>query len=329
MTTATESKTPSKSINVEITPEERSGLAKYSVKIAFVEKNSSAEQTILFIHGNSASKEFFASLLDQPRLQSYRLIAPDLPGHGESENFPEVLRKHFNADNNAIFANPKHFYTLPGYANLLLAFLRTLKIEPSKVHLFGWSLGGHIATDILATEPSVASLIITGATVETFKDIVAGFAALQKMKAPPMFDVSSVFDLIGYRKQFTGEQAKFFHTIAGCAPSAVTEAAGVRTDPDARHYAVHFGFNAHEHAAELKWLAEPTTTVRTHAAKVSIIQGLLDPIRIQGASKAQLLEWKVHFKELEGVHHAVFAEAPEATAVFIHESILRSQSGSA
>jgi len=54
-----------------------------SGRLSWIEKNPEADKTILFIHGNSTSKKIFqkqltSSLFDQ------RLIAVDLPGHGES-----------------------------------------------------------------------------------------------------------------------------------------------------------------------------------------------------------------------------------------------------
>ncbi|RLA00888.1 MAG: alpha/beta hydrolase, partial [Gammaproteobacteria bacterium] len=54
-------------------------------KIAITESGS-GETCLLFIHGNSSSKSVFSKQLSSDLAKKYRLIALDLPGHGDSDN---------------------------------------------------------------------------------------------------------------------------------------------------------------------------------------------------------------------------------------------------
>ncbi|KAF3044455.1 hypothetical protein E8E12_010820 [Didymella heteroderae] len=87
---------------------------------------------LLLLHGNSSSSKVFRHMLESPGLPSrYRLITFDLPGHGASSNAP----------------NPAKTYTMSGYADLAVHILEHLNID--SVVVFGWSLGGHIALEMV------------------------------------------------------------------------------------------------------------------------------------------------------------------------------------
>src|SRR4051812_21852628 len=81
---------------------------------------------ILLIHGNSSCKEIFSHQIRFLAERGHRVIAPDLPGHGES------------ADARA----PRTTYSFPGYARVLRRLMDQLEV--SEFHILGWSLGGHI-----------------------------------------------------------------------------------------------------------------------------------------------------------------------------------------
>lgn len=99
---------------------------------------------ILLIHGNSSCKEVFARQLDVLSRTSLGVVVPDLPGHGGSQ---DSLR-------------PSRTYSFPGYAEVLGTLMRRLGY--SSFHVLGWSLGGHIGIEMLARDPAVRSLLITG-----------------------------------------------------------------------------------------------------------------------------------------------------------------------
>lgn len=108
---------------------------------------------IMFLHSNSTSSQLFrdwhfppASTGDDaenvtgqkvtaspqpPLCATHRLIAFDLPGHGDSPNAPL----------------PAPHYSVPSYAQAALAILNYLEI--TQVILLGGSLGGHVGVELI------------------------------------------------------------------------------------------------------------------------------------------------------------------------------------
>ena len=101
-------------------------------------------QPVLFIHGNSMSGLSFEKQFESALGERYRLVALDLPGHGDSGPAP----------------NPKSAYTLPGYAVMVSEFARRLGIDDAV--LVGWSLGGHVLLEASGCLPDSAGLMIFG-----------------------------------------------------------------------------------------------------------------------------------------------------------------------
>lgn len=110
-----------------------------------VRTSTGSRSPLMLIHGNSMNSRVFDALVDGPIGRSYKLIAVDLPGHGESEN--------------ASF--PDQAYTLPGYADAMLDVLFALDAPNAAV--CGWSLGGHIALEMMARAQSVAGAFVVSA----------------------------------------------------------------------------------------------------------------------------------------------------------------------
>ena len=99
---------------------------------------------VVFLHGNSSRKEVFEAQLGSALRGRYRLVALDLPGHGGSQDA----------------ADPQRSYTIPGYAAAVREVLDRLGIQ--RPILVGWSLGGHIAIELMAATPRPLSVVITG-----------------------------------------------------------------------------------------------------------------------------------------------------------------------
>ena len=102
-----------------------------------------AGSPVVLLHGNSSSSKAYMRQLLSPLGESRRLIAFDLPGHGQSDNADE----------------PSH-YSLPGYASATVAFAKGLGLEEAV--FVGWSLGGHIILEAAADLPKAAGFMIFG-----------------------------------------------------------------------------------------------------------------------------------------------------------------------
>lgn len=110
-----------------------------------VRDSGGAGPAILMIHGNSSGRIVFARQFEAPLLSGFRLVAFDLPGHGDSEDATD----------------PAATYTFGGYAEVAEAVMRELELERPVV--FGWSLGGHVALEMLGrAKASLAGVMISG-----------------------------------------------------------------------------------------------------------------------------------------------------------------------
>lgn len=96
---------------------------------------------ILMLHGNSLSKEIFKEQINSSLFGNYRMIAIDLPGHGDSQ---------INNVN----------LTLKYCIELIIEFIGTLKIDHAI--LVGHSLGGHLAIQITKQIKSIQGLFLYG-----------------------------------------------------------------------------------------------------------------------------------------------------------------------
>jgi len=116
---------------------------------------------IVLIHGNSSSSRIWTNQLDGPLGRKYRLIAIDLPGHGDSGRAP----------------NPEKDYSAPGYSACIAAVARQLGLEQAV--FVGWSLGGHAILQAASVLPMAAGLMIFGTPpISKTPDGFAGFKGL-------------------------------------------------------------------------------------------------------------------------------------------------------
>ncbi|WP_216847040.1 alpha/beta fold hydrolase [Granulicella sp. L60] len=126
-----------------------------------VEERGEGEIPVLLIHGNSSCRGVFRRQLDSSLPQRHRFIAFDLPGHGESSDAP----------------NPQRTYTLAGFADASVELLGNLDI--SEAIVFGWSLGGHIAIEMLSRFSGLRGLLLSGsppiAKVNGVHNMMQGF----------------------------------------------------------------------------------------------------------------------------------------------------------
>ena len=99
---------------------------------------------VLLLHGSGSSKEVFRRQFDSPLATLFRLVAIDLPGHGRSGDA----------------ADAETAYGITGLARTCGAVLDELGIERAAV--MGWSLGGHVAIELMARHPAIAGLMLCG-----------------------------------------------------------------------------------------------------------------------------------------------------------------------
>ncbi len=96
------------------------------------------DATILLIHGMAGSSDTWRRVM--PALaEHYRVVAPDLPGHGASDK-------------------PPGDYSLGAYANVLRDLLTALEIE--RVTVVGQSLGGGVAMQLAYQHPELCERLV-------------------------------------------------------------------------------------------------------------------------------------------------------------------------
>jgi len=149
-----------------------------SGKVAY-RQSSGTGRAIVLVHGNSMSSRSFVRQLDGPLGQKRRLIAIDLPGHGESAN-----------------ATSDTVYNLPGYARTVIDLAARLGVEDAV--FAGHSLGGHIVLEAAPNLPKAAGFVLFGTPPLAFPP------AMDKAFLPnPAMNV-------GFAGEITKEQAQAY-----------------------------------------------------------------------------------------------------------------------
>lgn len=220
--------------------EEDFALPSGRIRVLLQEK---AGPLVLLIHGNSSCKDVFAHQVRALVRAGFAVAAPDLPGHGASAN-----ARH-----------PRRIYSFPGYAGVLRGLLDAMAI--AQVHVVGWSLGGHIGLELLATDQRVRSLLITGTP-----PVIPGPDG-----ADTAFVASPAMALTGKRRLSPREAVTYGTCMMGgrrnLAPHLL--AAIRRTDGAARFWMVKNGLGGIG--------ADEVRTVGTARRPLAVVQGERDP----------------------------------------------------
>jgi pimeloyl-ACP methyl ester carboxylesterase len=245
-----------------------------------------ARTPVLLIHGNSMSGRAFGELLESPLGRSHRLIAADLPGHGLSDNA----------------ARPETAYTIPGYADAMLDVLFALDIPEAIV--CGWSLGGHIALEMMARSPVVSGCFLTGTP-----PVSPGPAAING------FNMSNDLALFMTEALQEAEQQKLAQISLGAAASQFGYEDVARTDGRARPIMVEnmlSGFGA-----------DPRPLFDNPERPIALVVGeketALSQAFMQSINGPGL--WRSAIQTIRGAGHAPFLETPAAFAALLLQFI--------
>lgn len=142
---------------------------------------------ILLLHGTGSTRHAFLKQFESDLASRHRLVAPDLPGHGESTDA----------------VAPELDYTLGGFTSVVANVIDLLGL--TKVVVYGWSLGGHIGIELLQN-PAVAGLMIGGAP-PTSKGPLGMLRAFQ-----PSWDM-----LLASKERYSDRDVLRFHEL--CFPN--------------------------------------------------------------------------------------------------------------
>lgn len=234
---------------------------------------------VVLVHGNSSRREVFGAQRAALRAGGWGVVTLDLPGHGGSDDARD----------------PAATYCFPGYARAIAELLGALRLE--RVHLVGWSLGGHVALELAACDPRVRSVLVTGTppVKPSPEALVEAFAATPDM-ALASKDRFSRADAAAY--------AGAMLDMPGEAPAAMVEAA-LRADGRARRLMVESAVSGVG--------VDEADFVENADIPVAIVQGRQDPFlktdyleRLDGSRL-----WGGGIQWLDDLGHAPHWRAPE------------------
>ncbi|MGV6801845.1 MAG: alpha/beta fold hydrolase [bacterium] len=243
------------------------------------------ENTLVFLHGNSACKEVFEKQYAYFSTLPVSILALDLPGHGGSAN----------AD------DPEATYTIPAYARLIESFLEQKAV---KNHiLVGWSLGGNIALEMAGNDLIKHNKHMKGACVFGAPPAGPGMEQLMAGFLPAVFD-TAVAEEMAPEEQLQQFVEAIYGTLSPI-PQKFIDCA-MRTDGKAREQMVtHWMTGTDGH--------DQPTTVAKWKKPICVIHGSLDPFVSFDYMKNTHWNklWNKKIYEFKECGHAPFLENPD------------------
>lgn len=257
--------------------------------LRYLEGGNPDGEPLLLLHGVHLNADFFARSICPHLASHYRLIAPDLRGHGRSLRSDEP-------------------YTLANYARDVIALHRQLIGAPC--HLLGFSLGGNVALTACVAAPALARKLVV-ADVAPF----VNRAGLERI-------VAAQRTLPDRFESLDSLQRYFYAAYAGVSRSYVDmvlaymwrrdEQGGYVSTYDRRIWALP----ADEREAELLALAEEVPGL---SLPVLLLRGgnsdILSP---EGAQRFLDLLQHGRLVEIDDTDHGLLHQRPEPCAQAIH-----------
>lgn len=148
--------------------------------LAYIELNPGKAHTLFFIHGNSGSSNSWRLQFESPLFIPYRIIAMDLPGHGESSpgsdpynDYGPIGMGKIVAKMIALLANDNP-YTLVGFSyGCNLAAETLLFLEPAGLVCIGSSaIGSGVSMETMLIHPELSIYFKEGLTREDVKRFI-------------------------------------------------------------------------------------------------------------------------------------------------------------
>lgn len=241
----------------------------------------------VLIHGNSCSKEAFRALFEEPALARHRLIAFDLPGCGDSTDA----------------SAPQQTYCLPGLAEAAMTVVREARL--ARYVLVGWSLGGHLAIEMLLHGAEPAGIVLSG-TPPCGPDPAELAATFLPVAGSEVMSTEHP----------TPEQiANFLKIVYAPLPASPAQAAATaRADGRLRRHFFEYVF-ANPH------LEPQRTTVANWPGPIALVQGRGEPFFVP--EKLEELKWgnlwRGKTQWIEGAGHAPFVSHPGEYARVLRE----------
>jgi len=135
--------------------------------------HTSYDEAIIMVHGLASNKDKWLKLSQQLK-NKYRIILPDLPGHGDS-----VQELDFD-------------YSINAQAEHLAEFIKALNLD--KIHIIGNSLGGAVVTRFTYKYPKLVHSLILMNSYGALKTKSHLYHMAQKLGYNPIIKVHSVED---------------------------------------------------------------------------------------------------------------------------------------
>lgn len=117
------------------------------IEVAYFDRSGTNDQTIIYLHGASCSKEDFLASTEINALGHFRIMAFDFPGCGQTR-YPENTK-----------------IGIDEMVECLDQFIKILNLQ--NIHLIGHSMGGMVALRYMTKDPFVKSFISVEGNMHT------------------------------------------------------------------------------------------------------------------------------------------------------------------